>query len=773
MIASSKRLEPGTARRVERVLAIGYAEARRRKQHRSKLEALLEATVAVCDMFPPAALNPEQFYLSDIQLDCRLGAQQHEIASSLAEFDAELRAQLEKWFGRRQYFELEGNLALWVPYSAAPAIEPIQSLWSDCLHESGFDPAAESCNEHRQPRVESVASEFTDQVNHALRFAFDAVTRESPHSTFTLRVNRRPDIKFKVADSYSVNYSMGYWLSTGMLRYLQDKKQLTPGEIVLLERLQEPVPPTAKLCTQSHTNVETRLAGIVRNQGMRSSWIKKLSGSITSKEFTTVETKAWGTPPESIFMMPLSNYDLGGSDTPPRILAHSYDPIEEPHNVFDLLAKRYRLSLIFSESFYEEYCRILAHELAARILDGSSAASIEQHCEKIAKAFGAAKPFDLQMMSSAERHHLSLAQKLTDLKEKKLLAFTERELGPRYWSLLGNFSIEWRIARQELDVLLHFVSQMALLAAKEESGVRVARRILQREYSNMQQAVFTIQNNLHNLQNDLIGQDQVSLADLLVLSSFFNDKGGRCACEQAPLPYDDKWSFRVAHQYCDKRPCKNELNRRVGFLFGGEPTSDENQPVSWVENPKGKTQQDLLREICAQTGFNLWEVLKYACQNLKSTKERPTLSSIVILALIKNGKLTVEKEKFLSDFKKRPSLTHIDWQTSLGGILSLAKWERPLGDYGPAKEDAEIVLDWNSQAIFFTLVGPQLCYKAWMFSETNDLRQGDDGSSTHSRKLQIAAAYGQSSPEAPPRGKGIEKEPYGEDGVRWKWSLDK
>ena len=206
-------------RQIDRLLALGYGEAQRRRSSVARLDALLDATIALCDLFPPD-LSQAQFYLSEVNLT------QDGVAldSSLAPFDTSTLGPILRAFGANTAIELSAGVILAIPQSAARLADPLRSYWEEAIsHFHLFETGAKANHAALEGAPHFDSETQHDDFLRNLRYVFDTVVAGDDSRTYTLQVERTRSFTFGVPGGTAVDYAIGYWLPSRRLYDLRTR----------------------------------------------------------------------------------------------------------------------------------------------------------------------------------------------------------------------------------------------------------------------------------------------------------------------------------------------------------------------------------------------------------------------------------------------------------------------------------------------------------------------------------------------------------------------
>jgi hypothetical protein len=582
VISPATKLDPTVARRVERILALGYTEARRRNaagcHAEAVVDALLESTVAACDLHHLSThtdcSNPQSFYLSHVELDIH-GA----CISSLAPFDKDIAGILKM----EQPVDLNEGMKLGLPIGRNCLTNPLTEFWKNAATELEISAQSNQESSLDPPDVsDDIAYEFFESLRHAL----DAVVQVDTKDTFTIRVVRATEPQ-QVVDGHRVPYALGYWLpATGLYRL--------PADVARdkFETLLKTTVRTPRIRQQSHTNVSTCLAGLVCQPTVRS---RQFSFVGEYDFINELETRVWPHGDYAhIFMVPLSNHDF--SPLPPHTVAHVYKgfPEDLEPDLEQLLLWRNRATLLFTERLRREYCHTVARHLATYLL-----AAIEDHQGLNRELAQLASIFCMPVVSTGVAASLpdSLAANLSQaVKAGVAIGIAERS---QQWLHLiapcgSRLKVDWPVGRPA-DV----IAIQVWLARELDGRIREGhiQTELEREKDRIDQAVEHIKASTAAIEN-LLNQDPNAvkiydrLAEMWRKEVFAGEHPHEEAKEITLLGHE----FRQGHNICrhdDCIRCPDEEHKRVMFLFEPlaaerfvshcrETAVDENERGAWA-----------------------------------------------------------------------------------------------------------------------------------------------------------------------------------------------
>jgi len=375
-MASTIPLDPKIGRRVERILALGYTEAVRRRtagcHPQAIVDGLVEATVMACDLHHmfvhKGSPCPSNFYLSHVRLDIHGSS-----LSSLAPFDSDI-AEL---FSLTEPIEIYENIRLFLPSGIGGLGHSLEGFWKVAVREFNlYQPLIP--DSRSDPRI--VADEIAEEFFASMRHAFDSIAQFDNKNTFTLRAEWTKE-PHEVCKGEAVHYVLGYWLPATGLYSLPPHVPRDRFETLLRTTRSTP-----RVRQQSHTNVTTRLAALICQPGERSQRFSELG---EYSFINDLELKVWPHGDYAqIFMVPFSSHDL--SPQFPRTMAHAFKGFDESvqPDIEQLLLWRYRASLLFSENLRRGYCQAVGHHLAAFLLaSGNTIEDLNADLRELAEAY--------------------------------------------------------------------------------------------------------------------------------------------------------------------------------------------------------------------------------------------------------------------------------------------------------------------------------------------------------------------------------------------------
>ncbi len=715
MLPSVATLAPGVNRKIDRLLALGYAEAKRRRSSPvAQLDALMEVTIAVCDLFPPESLATGDFYLSVVDLTLSTNSRK---VSSLASFDDDLRSRLGKLGSGSCQVPLDG-FTLAIPQIAQGAEAQLRDFWADTARDLGIDVSSTvSVSAENRARRACEPDDFPD-FGRSLRHAFDAMLLDEwrivesaqdvqQQQAYTLRVHRGGS--HDVSDGVAVDYALGYWLPTGTLHRLCTRKSspLTQQDVSTLEKPLAPAP-GEHARSQSHTNVETRLAGLVRHQAARSEILRADPRRAMFKAIDDVEKKAWGdTQPDHVFLMPIPDYDFGPVDNGrPITIAHWYVGISGKPDLEWLLGLRQRASLIFVEALLRRY-----YTAAARVLASGLVSAAPDHIDEERKRL------NRKLAGIAEAHcvssELSLIQGtrtdnvLIDLQEvlRLDLAVTKEarshEWIPKYQSTLASNRLHVGNGRERLQVLVRLIPALDREVRELEFNKEIAG-----ELGRFKDAITELQDVYAQIHSLTVPDDDGEriwnrLIATQELSAGQNVTGEVHQYSSQPKTLDNwpEWSFVPGHAICENRCaiCCEEEVRRVAFVCGAPLPADckDRTPAhfgdsgEWFSIQETSPQRNAGQFITFASGVSLrgesgaLMLIKRACEISDYTA--PKLASIVAVLLAAGARLDPLIDVCVLD---RPlSLLPDGWPGALVGLAELSRH-----DAGARPSDGSIAL---------------------------------------------------------------------------------
>jgi len=755
---------PDLSRKIDRILAMGYTEASRRQSAAAKLDVLVEVTAAVCDLVAPDPPDGT-FYLSHVDVLCEGTLR----SSTLAEFDADIAT----W--KRSPCPIRDGWGLLLPDCSTDVVEKLRGLWEQSIKH--FVLAASPATADHQPDIPPppVISEF----HASLRHAFDAIVDEASNA-FTLRVHPHPT-GYKITDKYIGHQVLGYWLPSSRLivayeRLSRSDDPLVRGVgpkkgIALLETLVLPSSPTDSFRSQSHTNVATRTAGLVRGQPARSSALKRngprvigsaldpLAPPIEIELMTALEQAVWGgVDPVAIFMMPLTNHEFTG-DATPQTVAHWYIALHGEYCLESILARRYRASSLFSEMLYRQYCSAIGQDLALRLLRGEiSVDGVNGALANLDAAYSLALPIRVQ---PADRALESLASRIQRARDARVPGLrTDRAWGQEVDALLHELSLTQGSSRPsvEVDILL------ALMRALETESNRLHGRgysafeHMTQQLEKARVALREMSEGQHHVAMTIeamrgsLGYGEVAWPRVLTMQRMVRG-GGACPhdeqrADEWPLPIRG-WHFALIHDPCDGLPeqggedpdaagCRlflAERSRRLRYLLGWsslEPAGSKSltRVDSLVPPSEALRQWTNAIEEDSYCQQRLWDVIKRASQY--ASDDRPTIATLVLLLWIEG--VRVEWDSMLN--RQWVQEVPREWKLGLKGVAELTK---PSPEY-PGKP-AEVKLAIEGDRVCFELIGEDLKYQDWFKGRVDEIRNKVPRTLSSNRLRDIAAAY--------------------------------
>jgi hypothetical protein len=750
----------GLAATVDRLLAYGHALLKGREPI-GKIDVLTEITVAVCDLFPPSNLPDDRFWLSDVRL-IRNG-REIEVASNLTPFDIEngIRNALQdicpptpiKIESPRRSGETT-EFRLVVPGSVPEEFQKeLAPFWKQALRDLGSDIEgipAQYCG-----AVQNVDPKDDQDVLLTLRQILDTVA-EGDTNVYTLQVHRSGE-HFCVSKNHRVDFALGYWLPSSRLFSLVTENGFGRKEIDDLEQLLKPLPREI-LVTQSHSNVYTRKAGLVRNQAARKSY---LAGKLQLDETTRaklsrvdeLEKKVWGeTEPVSVFMMPLVSYGCSGSESCTLTTGHCYLALRDRSpNVEELITRRYRAVRAFTDGMYQRYCETVAKALARRIIDGDTT-DLEQLASKISALYHVPSKILVKDPATVGCDSPSLAERLRTLRttlNRQEGPEDEASWGPRVDLILKSLTLRWEHAArptEETDVLGRLGDSLELETGRRDAPIRSLRERGLALFNQLIEVLTDAQKITDGLRTsiDYPRAPWATVRQMRILHESSTEYV--CLSQGDPIRPQEGWEFRKGHSFhtgeqtCD---CLKEASRRVAFLFGATPPERDSQPetpqdYSW---PAGAThqQRDALAFVtfCEKCGLSPGEWIKRSCEK-GSELASPSVAALVTLLFLLGARVrsdAVVRGKYRHKADREP-LGSGEWTLSLSGIASLSK-------QGTTRSEIELAFPTGGGIEFVLGKGKEtiLEYDKWLDPCRQDLVGKPLNPADHSRRKEIAAAY--------------------------------
>jgi len=747
-----KTLSRVAAQKIERVRALGYAEARRRKiagcHPKAVLDALVETTVVACDLFHLSAHSEassgDDFYLSNIEVEFK-GVKR----SSLAPFDADI--------GRILSLAEPVNAAEGVKFSFPSGHECIAELlsdfWQDAANEfepmwggdaaSSVDPAAVS---------NDIAEEFFESLRHAL----DAVVQVDARDTFTIRVVQTGNLQ-QVVDQHQVDYALGYWLPATGLYSLPSEVARDEFETLLKTTVKTP-----RVRQQSHTNVWTRLAGLVCQPTARS-----LQFSFVGEyEFVNeLEKKVWPHGEYAhIFMVPLSSHDF--SPFAPRTVAHVYKGFEvnSELDLEQLLLWRYRATLLFAERLRREYCHVVARHLAKHLLAKTAEnGRLNDELRQLAAIFC----MPLITADPASRPSESLLADLNRaLNARVAVGIVERSL---QWLQViddcgSRLKINWPSGR-----LADVIAIQVWLARELDAHIREVHIFeeLNKEKERIDQALEQIKESSASIEL-LLNQDPDAskiydrLAEMKKKELFSGSPPHQHAKEVTVLGS----SLRQGHNKCHDIHCKlcpNEELRRVECLFLlPEQSLKLNESVESIASVRVRAAQKFVR-YCAMTEVDgnetgAWEWVKRAAE--AAGQDRVNLACIIAVLF---GWIEDVRTSGISEFRRELGLP-LNWRFRWPLMLkSMAMLATP-------KENTpgSIELSQNNRDLIFVLRGASYCWFQSKVAEAKSYNRMRASQAEGDRLEHVAGAFGFVCLPIHDQD-GVEHKVLDDGALRWTW----
>lgn len=707
------KLDPGLKRGIERLLALGCAEAQRRRSPEAKLDALLETTVAVCDLCHPN--NPKDFYVSDVSVSF-----ERLTRSSLPRFDRDIRQHLERLVGVRATLSTKGGVGIRIPRPAAGAAWPLKAFWAEAL-----DKLSGSLGQTRGSTSESYAipANVLQEFESSLRHAFDAVIDDDLGDAYTLRVHRAASCPVTTSDS--VDYALGYLLPSRALYELQTRNENDRLDFWEIRKLEELFQPSngERVRAQSHTNVTSRIAGLVCHPDKREPFTEIPQRLQPVRD---LERRAWrGKDPHHIFMMPISNEDLRCDGLPTRTVAHWYKAIREGRpDIEGLWLRRQRASRIFSDTLLRRYYTAVARVLADGLVKARSTRDGKPDyptINSILKATALAYSVSSQVeLVESTQETIRLNQRIVTLLGLNLgagLGHRSPEWLPLCKGAMDSSVLVWesRVREAEdVNVLIRLIRTLDAWVTR----LTVQERI-DSDLTVLSSGLSELSDTVNDIR-DLIGvahEADKAWRRLEQLTSLSDSA--------VPYPHEaresyviDGWSFRKGHQVCGQRcdVCSQESDRRVAFLFDLPPSGATGNdalgcPVlnqaRWADSVADLDEQKAYRfvrfvEKEAETTPLEW--IKRSC-----TERKPSLASVVTLLFLKGA--DVGWSDCLKDYRLPLTGLARDWVRAIFAVAELSQGENEI-----VHTSAKVTLELGTTEKYlkFNLQGPTNQWYSWL-----------------------------------------------------------
>ena len=558
--------------------------------------------------------------------------------------------------------------------------------------------------------------EFLRDLRSAFSAIFDFISDADFHSgvPFTLQVSWTSD-RQKVTTEQYVDFALGYCLPSHTRYYLLENTRLDDTMLNSLELIF--THPKDRIRTQSHSFVQSRLSGQIRNQKRRPPDTRSAPDDSKFDNVKNIEDLMWenlasGTASEypHIFMMPLVEYP--SSTTQPSLtnrplpLAHSYlqtKATDDPSLLVAMVHARHKVSALFFEAINRRYCDALAREVAHAAIGRG----LEPRVEMISKLYG--KPTDhvtLGRLPCSGGDSVSLHDRLTDRRLEQFgAAKVNLPKGISKW--LRDRYLHCRIKRDKLDVLLRLRDRFFALI-KERERVELVDE-LEADLAALVQTVTTVRKYMTRHRHEASSQ-----WELLRGFKFLYDDNSNCLCKSVDdlsanrvadslktLPDYPKRPFLNAHSISscctrDRREwVEEEIYRRLAHLFRAPEDSlieHLNAPfqVAWPKDGSEVRQRcNRFIQFCRDLGKSgdahvvAFECIKRAAQ---SEPKEPTMAAIVLMLYMLRADLTLELPECSAERRSSGTLEHTDlrdpvsnppddWPLSLAGIAGLATAE--------------------------------------------------------------------------------------------------
>lgn len=737
-------MDSKVARRIERLLALGYAEAARRKKSAvARLDALAEITAAVCDLLAPPRPK-DSFYLShvDVLHDGKLAA------STLAEFDKDIAGLLPD---ARRTVELFRPWQISIPeHAVAQAGQALVSFWNEAIGSLCLSP-----NRPQGARIQAIPKDVASEFHATLRYAFDTIVEEDATNAFTLRVDPRGK-EYKLTNEHRSSFLLGYCLPSSRLDDVTSKlaeaeiPQLSgtssTEKLSLLETLLEPADKTQPFRSQSHTNVATRMAGLVLGQMHRSALLAR-PAAYTGPRDTTIplevmialEQAVWGEVPDSIFMMPLTNDDFVGVADSPRALAHWYRVLSvDRFDIESLIAGHYRASMLFSEVLYQRYCKALGSALAAGILDGLSAAELTGGLGWIASAYGVADAYRVEVLPAESTSLLSRFKRLCACGATSHGSSWGQECEAR----LQRLNLKFNLLRHthETDVLLSVMRRLEFEQGRRESGARLAREELLAELDRLHKSATEVL-AIEDRVRERLGYPEAPFTTVIKLQTplFIADEV-ECFADCTAILVLNNIMCCPAHgtthfnESITCPDCLAEEDRRVKVLFNGR-TDVAAAKATACEAIKldldDERAMQAFRNFVMNGGITPWEWLKQSCSEARSSRTDPSVACLVSLLFNRHAEV-VWTDALESKWDYRIQGAPSRWTVGLSAIAKLSLESRE----GKGTVSVDEITETE---ITFGMAAPELD-ASWLLQRIKQA-QKTDVDRGHSGARNVAAAY--------------------------------
>jgi len=794
-MSSDSKPEPEEEKRRRRlgrrILAMGYTEAKMRTNLQSKLDVLTETTAAYCDVFCP---NPDEksFFVANVDV-----FHNDKVASrTIAEFDTETKVPMRQGepVSITEYWML--RLPKFIP---APALVDLVGWWKNHDTLAMLQKYQIATQAARAPTPDR---ETAGEFHESLRYAFDAIAGEG---AYTLRVDNTA-AEYLIATAVPTKQALGYCLSssravevhtllqgwepvganteeTVALKHALESidklvhKDKFPSRLALLEALQLPKAGQI-LRSQSHSNVVTRTATLVRNPRLRSRAIPKTteiagefsdgaSWDLPRGSWAVLEKGAWpGGWPPTIFIMPLTNHEFIATDAVPETVAFWYVAVEaeELLDIEALLSRRFRASAVFSERLYQRYCQALADVIAQAIVKGrSSADTLNQACRRVSDAYRVPVALNISNLKADAQTGMrstdpdSVWMQFQNLRAAGLISGVSR-WGPATDESVSALAIKASgpdRPTHRTDVLLRLHQSLEVARGRSGGGSdgaayeSLSENIY--EMSQMLERAMQFQGAIRKRLRTTaahFGFRKVRWPDLQLLGRFFAP-AGKYVCDPDAkvdrLGGGSLWAFPIGHDSCGTCACKQtggkwELGRRAAYLAGAKVTGTPIPDVkteAWELNPRGEeillAMERLPQSLNEKLHPDAWEWIKRASGE---ATEKPCPASLVVLLLMEGRKVAVTQATLEGHATYLLSLPD-EWELSLAGIAALAC---PKRDIDANAKEATVSIDKSDSAITFTLMG--FSFSDWFDTKALPIALSTATLNCGGRVKEIASAYG-------------------------------
>lgn len=736
-------------RKVERVLALGHVEAKRRRFLVAQLDALTEACAAACDVLIPDFPEPQPFHLSHVTV--AHGAQR--VSSTLAEFDLD---DIAGHLGSLREVWIAGHWVVRVPALVpTDADEILADAYRDIIGKSEFTAAPSADSDDS----ESIPREITREFHASLRHAFDILVEGAPENTFTLRVERIRDSYLLSRNGHRASHILGYCLPSSRIAELHEllasikdpeldrlTRQSDPlTRIALLETPLRPADPDAPFRSQSHTNVVTRTASLVRRQGERTRLLEPphafkgpddthIPRSIMEK----LERAAWGMTPDAVFLMPITNHEFVEHEAQMQTIAHWYT-VADGLDIESLLARRISASRLLSEVLYQRYCSAVARELAIGIANGDTPEALTQRCASVGRAYGMPSRIEVGALDG-ESTGSSLRSDLESLQALRIVEY--KYAWHEGWSLrmsgLSLVASGPRSKTTKLEVLLNLALALEQETARQERVVQPDELISKLDMIHKSASDIL---QIHNELKQRLEKGQAAPFDRLRnMISLFGHTTTLCHQHSPILIRVGNWRFHNAHDLCERPDCNictNEHLRRAAYLFGASPDeSSPDAPSTWGWTGTERDAKDNYNEFIAFCSRTRRRPSHWIKKGAESTRDSPSLAALVSLLYLcgaRVGEITNDGETVdITDAAEARYYSGLrfevdypgQWMFGLAGVAKVSRLEDTAGN---DKDSVPVAIDIAPKSLCWRLSHPR--YREFMGDVYKRFRNRDFGTS--------------------------------------------